>query len=551
MKKLLCILFLLCSVITYSQTFYSPVIVKKTLRVDGRTALGGIEYTEDLTITADTILINGLDGTGNILIIDVDGNVLRGTGTGTGGISGLVPTEVLFGKSDGTIDQDPDFYYDDVLDKIGLTSTASQANISMTGAGGNTGYYGADGVSVQNGLSLLTVAPNLIQFQEASAITTDIQRTAGGSNHVWYLPNAQGGANTVLRNDGSGNLTWVSPSTGTVTSIATTSPIGGGTITTTGTLNLLGSAADRILYTTGVNTWAETVSTSFGRSLMDDANAAAGLATLGIPVDANRILFGDGTGLTNTIDFTYDISTNILDVGKFHVDGDDGWITYYEGATLTDGQLLIGRTSDGVLKLGTITSSDLTVGYSDPNITLDYAAGSIASGDLAGSIDATKIADGSVTSTEFQYINTLSSNAQTQLNSKGFTIIISGSQNTIADATNYYSGATQNNSGGTADINRIYIPVNCTLTAAYGFFLNAGTLGSGESGTFYIRKNNTTDVTVSSAVTTSATHNTFNGTGLSGSYSAGDYLEGKWLTPTYATNPSNCRWVVTLFFTQN
>lgn len=33
-------------------------------------------------------------------------------------------------------------------------------------------------------------------------------------------------------------------------------------------------------------------------------------------------------------------------------------------------------------------------------------------------LDATKIADGSVTSTEFQFINTLTSNAQTQLNSK-------------------------------------------------------------------------------------------------------------------------------------
>ena len=37
---------------------------------------------------------------------------------------------------------------------------------------------------------------------------------------------------------------------------------------------------------------------------------------------------------------------------------------------------------------------------------------------LASGIDATKIADGSVTSTEFQYINTLSSNAQTQLDNK-------------------------------------------------------------------------------------------------------------------------------------
>ena len=40
----------------------------------------------------------------------------------------------------------------------------------------------------------------------------------------------------------------------------------------------------------------------------------------------------------------------------------------------------------------------------------------------AAAIDATKIADGSVTSTEFQFINTLSSNAQTQLDAKQATI---------------------------------------------------------------------------------------------------------------------------------
>ena len=41
---------------------------------------------------------------------------------------------------------------------------------------------------------------------------------------------------------------------------------------------------------------------------------------------------------------------------------------------------------------------------------------------LSSGIDATKIADGSVTSTEFQYINSLSSNAQTQLDAKQATI---------------------------------------------------------------------------------------------------------------------------------
>ena len=41
---------------------------------------------------------------------------------------------------------------------------------------------------------------------------------------------------------------------------------------------------------------------------------------------------------------------------------------------------------------------------------------------LSSGIDATKIADGTVTSTEFQYINSLSSNAQTQIDAKQATI---------------------------------------------------------------------------------------------------------------------------------
>lgn len=42
----------------------------------------------------------------------------------------------------------------------------------------------------------------------------------------------------------------------------------------------------------------------------------------------------------------------------------------------------------------------------------------LAPASLATGIDATKLADGSVTSTELQYINTLSSNAQTQISAK-------------------------------------------------------------------------------------------------------------------------------------
>jgi hypothetical protein len=48
----------------------------------------------------------------------------------------------------------------------------------------------------------------------------------------------------------------------------------------------------------------------------------------------------------------------------------------------------------------------------------DVAWTAIAAGDLPSSIDAAKIADGTVSNTEFQYINSLTSNAQTQLDAK-------------------------------------------------------------------------------------------------------------------------------------
>lgn len=49
----------------------------------------------------------------------------------------------------------------------------------------------------------------------------------------------------------------------------------------------LGTAADKIAYTTGVDTWAEAALTTFGRSLIDDADAATARTTLGLAIGTN------------------------------------------------------------------------------------------------------------------------------------------------------------------------------------------------------------------------------------------------------------------------
>lgn len=84
--------------------------------------------------------------------------------------------------------------------------------------------------------------------------------------------------------------------------------------------------------------------------------------------------------------------------------------------TYTAGQLVI---ADGTKLASQTVSGDVTI--SSAGVTA-IGASKVTSAMLAGSIDATKIADGSVTSTEFQYINTLSSNAQTQIDAKQATL---------------------------------------------------------------------------------------------------------------------------------
>lgn len=131
---------------------------------------------------------------------------------------------------------------------------------------------------------------------------------------------------------------------------------------------------------------------------------------------------------------------------------------------------------------------------------------------------------------------------------QGIELIAQGLGISPADGTVYYIGSPFNIAPTTtADNRRIYVRKACTIKTADIGIVVAGVLGTGESSTIAIRVNNTTDTTISSAVTHSALYQQFSNTGLSISLSAGDYFEIKWTTPTWSTNPTNAQMTVMIY----
>ena len=112
---------------------------------------------------------------------------------------------------------------------------------------------------------------------------------------------------------------------------------------------------------------------------------------------------------------------------KAYVDNEIASVPIGDITEVVAGTGLTGGCASGSVTLNAEVSASSTNTFTNKTIDADGTGNSItnienANIKSAAAIDATKIADGSVTSTEFQFINTLSSNAQTQLDAKQATI---------------------------------------------------------------------------------------------------------------------------------
>lgn len=130
------------------------------------------------------------------------------------------------------------------------------------------------------------------------------------------------------------------------------------------------------------------------------------------------------------------------------------------------------------------------------------------------------------------------------LGEQGYSLQFSAASFNPVDATTYHIGGNYQDAGtaaAAADLVRIYIPKAGTIKYA-NFFIHVNTaLGSSETSTVSIRINNTTDVTISAGVKCDAATQNFSNTALATAVVQNDYIEIKWVCPTWVTNPTAVR----------
>jgi hypothetical protein len=203
---------------------------------------------------------------------------------------------------------------------------------------------------------------------------------------------------------------------------------------------------------------------------------AKGLVTAGADLSASDIPSG--------VDASK-ISTGVISNAEFdYLNGlTDNIQTQFTGKQpiLISGSNIKTVNSNSLLGSGDVTVQATLV--SGTNIKTINSTSLLGSGDIsvapATGINATAIADGSVTSTEFQYINSLTSNAQTQIDSKTNKLITTNRQ--TASYTLVLSDADKLVETNVASANNLTVPLNSSVAYPTGTQILLAQYGAGQT----------------------------------------------------------------------
>jgi len=117
----------------------------------------------------------------------------------------------------------------------------------------------------------------------------------------------------------------------------------------------------------------------------------------------------------------------------------------------------------------------------------------------------------------------------------GYTLSVQALTSSPVDAQTIYFGNLPKAPVTTANISKVYIPKSGTIKRAE-IYCYSGTAGTNQAWSGYVRLNNLTD-TLISTLSVATNERVFTNSSLSIVVVAGDYIEIKFINPTWATNP--------------
>lgn len=124
-----------------------------------------------------------------------------------------------------------------------------------------------------------------------------------------------------------------------------------------------------------------------------------------------------------------------------------------------------------------------------------------------------------------------------QMASAPYVMTLTLTEATPAASTTYYSAIGYQSA--TVDFVPTFLPMAGTITSLILTIANAGTAGSSETFSVWLRYNNTTDILLSSSLTSSTKPQVTNTYTLSQAIAAGDRIQLKWTSPAWATLPTS------------